>query len=142
MTADSEAQWDEVPEGARRVLDERGRTLVVSSAQILAGLLSAGLLQYVRSPGALVEVLAPSVPPGPERDALVFAAGAAAGMWAGQLRSRARWEPDALRRAADDYLAAGWAAMGGVAEKAATVVQAKPGRANHPGAAAGVGEQR
>ncbi|BFP50074.1 hypothetical protein KCMC57_64420 (plasmid) [Kitasatospora sp. CMC57] len=133
MTDDGEPQqWDEIPEGARRVLDERGRTMVVSSAMVLAGLLSAGLLQHVRSPGALVEVLAPSVPPGAERDRLVFAAGAAAGLWAGQCRARTRWEPAALQRAADDYFAAGWAAMGGLAEQAAAVVPDRPG----------VGEQR
>ncbi|MFJ3793926.1 hypothetical protein [Kitasatospora sp. NPDC090091] len=100
-------------------VDRGGRRLLVGSAQILGGLMTAGLLEHVGSPDALVDVLAPQVPPGPARDRLVFTAGAAAGLWAGQRRRRGAWDPGELQHAADDLYAAGWAAMGGLADDAA-----------------------
>ncbi|MFI9331911.1 hypothetical protein ACIGZJ_30770 [Kitasatospora sp. NPDC052868] len=100
-------------------VDRAGRRLLVGSAQILAGLMTAGLLEHVRTPDALTDVLAPHVPAGPERDRLVFTAGAAAGLWAGQRRRRGHWDPDELQHAADDLYASGWAAMGLLAADAA-----------------------
>lgn len=107
--------------GVREVeeVDREGRRLLVGSAQILGGLMTAGLLEHVRTPDALIGVLAPQVPPGPARDKLVFTAGAAAGLWAGQRRRRGQWDPAELQEAADDLYASGWAAMGLLASDAA-----------------------
>lgn len=118
-------------------VDVRGQRLVVSSAQVLGGLLAAGLLRHVRSPGALVDVLAPEVPPGQERDRLVFTAGAAAGLWAGRRQRAGQWDPEELRETADDLYAAGWAAMGSVVERAATVTANLPPWGRDPGAGGG-----
>lgn len=109
-------------------VDLGGRRMLIGSAQVLGGLLTAGLLHHVRTPGALVDVLAPTVPPGPERDRLVFTAGAAAGLWAGRRQRAGRWDPTELREVADDLYAAGWAAMGGLAERAAAVTRPTPHR--------------
>jgi len=125
---------DGLPGGVDVVeVDVRGRRMLVSSAQVLGGLMAAGLLRHVRTPGALVDVLAPAVPPGEDRDQLVFTAGAAAGLWAGRRQRAGQWDPAVLRQTADDLYAAGWAAMGLLADNAATVTTNLPPWGAPPG---------
>jgi hypothetical protein len=113
-------------------LDRAGRRLLVGSGQVLAGLLAVGLLQHVRTPGTLVDVIAPQIPPGEQRDQLVFMAGAAAGLWAGQQRARPEWDPRELAAAAADLYAAGFAAMGDLAADAAAAPPGPPAGAPAP----------
>jgi hypothetical protein len=120
------------------VADRDGARLLVGTAHVLAGLLTAGVLEYARGPGRLVEVLCPSVPPGVERDRLVFAAGAAAGLSAGSRRGADRWDPAGLQAAADALGAAGFEVMGALAGRAAAAART-PGVGRPAGGADGGG---
>lgn len=107
-------------------VDAAGRQLALGSAQVLGGLLALGLLRYVRTPETLVDVLAPQIPPGPQRDQLVFIAGAAAGLHAGQQRARPYWDPQELHAAADELYAAAFTAMGSLVRDAANAAPRPP----------------
>jgi hypothetical protein len=107
-------------------VDRYGQRLLIGSAHVLAGLMATGLLRHARRPDTLIGILAPDVPPGPDRDRLVFIAGAAAGLHAGQRRRAGRWDPAEERQAADDLYAAGWAAMAVLPARAATVGHSMP----------------
>lgn len=83
--------------------------LAVTTADMLAGLIAAGLLETAGRPERLPALVWPHVDP---RDAeAIFAAGAAAGLWAGQRRSSVRWEPEALDVAVTSLREAGFEAM-------------------------------
>jgi hypothetical protein len=87
---------DPDPDPDLAAADAEGRLRIAGTAQVIAGLLTLGLLEHAGSPRHLYEALFPDVPPGPARDRAMFTAGAVTGAAAGWRKGRSRWDPAGL----------------------------------------------
>lgn len=91
--------------------------LATTSADILTGLITAGLLHTAGTPTKLPALLWPDTDPAVVQH--IWNTALATGLWAGQQRGRPRWEPESMDQALTDLMAAGYTAMAGKVRTAA-----------------------
>ncbi|MFJ2780221.1 hypothetical protein [Kitasatospora sp. NPDC087315] len=92
--------------------DSTGARLVTGTAQVLEGLLTLGLTEQARGLDGLLDLLLPDLPPGPERDAAYFLAGASAATASAARRWRGGgWNPGEFAAVAEQLRAAGYDVM-------------------------------
>lgn len=100
--------------------DAFGGELATTSAQVLAGLIAASLVEYAGGPAGLLGVLFPDAQ-GEERDRLMFHAGAIAGAGVAtrRMRRRAGYAPGELADMQKALYDAGFEVMGNAVGHAA-----------------------
>ncbi|WP_331728976.1 hypothetical protein OG693_39135 (plasmid) [Streptomyces sp. NBC_01259] len=101
--------------GADQVLADRCQT----AGDYLAGLIAKGMLDAASRPSKLPELMFPDADPALVR--AVWEAALAVGYRAGKEAARPTWTPDALRRLRAELDAAGFAAMGRMAGRSASL---------------------
>ena len=89
-----------------------------TSGDYLAGLITRGMLESVSRPAKLPELLFDG---DPALIRAVWEAGLAVGYRAGETSARPTWVPDALDHSRAALEAAGYAAMGGLARRSASI---------------------
>ncbi|WP_405682810.1 hypothetical protein [Streptomyces sp. NBC_01238] len=90
-----------------------------SSGDYLAGLLAKGMLDSAGTPKKLPELLFPDYDP--EMVRVVWEAALPVGYRAGKLAGQPKWTPDALTRLRAALADAGYAAMGALAARSASI---------------------
>ncbi|MER7707179.1 hypothetical protein ABTX81_30300 [Kitasatospora sp. NPDC097605] len=99
--------------------DVLGARLVTGTAQVLEGLLVLGLVEHARGLDSLPDILLPTLPPGPDRDAALFLTGASAATAAAARRWRGQqWDPEEFAAAAAQLQEAGFELMARRARRA------------------------
>lgn len=101
------------PGAVDQALAERART----SADVLAGIIAASMLDTCGTPDKLPELLFPHIPP--EHVRQVWQAALPVGYRAGQLTARPQWTTDGLDRLRAALYDAGYRGMGRLADRAA-----------------------
>lgn len=127
MTDDVTEPGQDEPGGGQELdagIDAEAHRRIVGTADVIAGLMTMGLLDHAGGIDGLHEALFPSLPPGRERDRAMFLAGAVTGAAVGRRKGRAHWDPAGLDDVAEQLYAVGWERMGALAKDAAEVAPA------------------
>lgn len=101
--------------------DQALADLATGSAEVLAGVIAAGMLDVVGQPARLPELLFPDADPVLVR--AVWELGLATGYRAGKLAGRPRWAAEELDRAREALEGAGFAAMAALVARTAGTVR-------------------